>query len=66
MTQIDECGTENFSTPDDSEETVAILGDRWWSQKAKPEGERVSIFLCVIFLKDAMSTQALEVRLLGL
>ena len=38
---------ERFGTLDNSEETIAILGDRWWSQTAKQEGDKTSKqFLC--------------------
>ena len=40
MSKIDECGMEKFSTLDSSEKTIAILGERWWPEKAKQtEGE---------------------------
>ena len=40
--QIDECDTEKFSALDSSEKTIAVLGDRWWPQKAKQQGHRVT------------------------
>ena len=42
VTIIDECDVDNFSTLDSSEKTIAILGDRWWPQKAKQAGDKVS------------------------
>ena len=33
-----ECETEKFGTPDSSDRTIAILGDRWWPQAPKQEG----------------------------
>ena len=42
MRKADECGVEKFSILDDSEKTIATLGDRWWSQTAKREGKKVS------------------------
>ena len=36
MRKIEECGMERFGTLDSSEKTMAILGDRWWLQTAKP------------------------------
>ena len=33
---------EKFGTPDSSEKTIAVLGDRWWPQKAKLEGDKIS------------------------
>ena len=33
---------EKFSTRHSREETIAILGDRWWPQKAKQQGDVIS------------------------
>ena len=41
MRKVDECDMEKFGTLDDSEKTIAILGDRWWPQTAKQEGEKI-------------------------
>ena len=41
MRKIDACDMENFSTLHSSEKTIAILGDRWWPQKAKREGHTI-------------------------
>ena len=38
MRKIDEGGMEKFRALDSSEKTIAVLGDRWWPQKAKQEG----------------------------
>ena len=35
MRKMDECDMEKFGPLDSSEKTIAILGDRLWSQKAK-------------------------------
>ena len=52
MRKIDECDTEKFGTPDSSETTIAILGDRWWPQTAKQEGDKISNrFLCDLWKK---------------
>ena len=50
MRKVDECDMEKFGTLDDSEKTIAILGDRWWPQKAKTgRGHKISKkFLCNI------------------
>ena len=40
MRKTDEYGTEKFGTLDSSEKTIAILGDRWWSQTANRKGIR--------------------------
>ena len=52
MRKRDECDMENFGTFDNSEKTIAILGDRWWTQKTKQEGTKMSKnFLCNIWKK---------------
>ena len=38
MGKIDECDLKELDTLDSSEKTIAILGDRRWSQEAKEEG----------------------------
>ena len=48
MSKIDECGMEKFSTLDSSEKTIAILGDRWWEQKAKQERDMLDKYMYVI------------------
>ena len=42
MREIDECDMEEFDTLDNSEKTIAILGDRWKPQVAKQEGVRLA------------------------
>ena len=44
---------------------MAILGDRWWPQTAKQEGDKISKQFYVICGKSIMSAQMLEVPLLG-
>ena len=53
MRKMDECGMEKFGTlVDSSEKTIAILGDRWWPQTAKQQGDKISKkFLCNIWIK---------------
>ena len=47
MRKLDECDMEEFDRQESSEETIAILGDRWWAQMVKQEGDRISNqFLC--------------------
>ena len=38
MRELDNGDMEGFGELDGSEKTIAILGDRWWSQAAKQEG----------------------------
>ena len=61
MRKIDEFDMEKFGTLDSSEKTIDILGDRWWPQKAKQEGDKIiKKFLCNIYI-NIMSAQMLEV-----
>ena len=39
MRKVHECDMEKFGTLDSSEKVTAILGDRWWPQTAKQEGD---------------------------
>ena len=39
MRKIDEFDMEKFGTLDSSEKTIDILGDRWWPQTAKQQGD---------------------------
>ena len=39
-----ECDMETLGTLDISEKTIAVLGDRWWAQTAKREGDKLIIF----------------------
>ena len=41
MRKIDECDIEGCSTLENREKTIAILGDRWWPQAAKQEGDKI-------------------------
>ena len=48
--EIDECDMGKSGTPDSSGKTIAVLGDRWWPQTAKQEGDKTSKkFLCNIW-----------------
>ena len=52
MRKIDECDMEEFGTLDSNEKTIAVLGDRWWPQKAKQQGDKISAkFLCNVWKK---------------
>ena len=65
MRKLDECDVEEFGRLESSEKTIAIVGDRWWPQTAKQEGDRTGKQLYVIHGRSVMSTQMLEVSLLG-
>ena len=53
MRIIGECDMEKFGAlVIDTEKTIAILGDRWWPQTAKQQGDKISKkFLCNIWEK---------------
>ena len=42
MGEFGECDMEEFVELVSSEKTIAILGDKWWSQAAKQEGNKIS------------------------
>ena len=51
--RIFECGTQFLGLrrppPPAAEKKIAILGDRWWPQKAKQHGDKIGKkFLCNI------------------
>ena len=51
MRKLDGCDMEEFGRLESSEKTIAILGDRWWPQTAKQDGNRISKqFLCSIYI----------------
>ena len=41
MRSIDVCDMEKFGALDSSEKTIAILGDTWWPQTAKLQGNKI-------------------------
>ena len=52
MRKLDVCDMKEFGRLESSEKTIAILGDRWWPQTAKQDGDRISNqFLCSIWKK---------------
>ena len=47
MRKLDVCDVEELGGQENSEKTIAILGDRWCPQTAKQDGDRISKqFLC--------------------
>ena len=49
MRKFDECDMQAFGRLESSEKAIAIVGDRWWSETAKQERNRISKqFLCNI------------------
>ena len=67
MRKMYECGVETFGTLDSSQKTIAILGDRWWPQTAKLEGDQISkkFLLCNTWEKLMNAQKMLDVSLLG-
>ena len=62
MRKIDECDMEKFGTLGSREKTIAILGDGWWPQKAKQEGDKTNKYFNVLYIiygKNVMSAQKL-------
>ena len=52
MRKLDVFDMEEFGRLKSSEKTIAILGDRWWLQTAKQDGDRISKqCLCSIWKK---------------
>ena len=52
MRKLDGCDMYEFDRLESSEKMIAILGDRWWPQTAKQDGDRISKqFLCNIWKK---------------
>ena len=52
MRKLNVCDMEAFSRLENGEKTIAILGDSWWPQTAKQDGDRISKqFLCSIWKK---------------
>ena len=50
--KLDVCDMEEFSKLKSSEKTIAILGDRWWPQTAKQDGDKISKqSLCSVWKK---------------
>ena len=49
MRKTDERDMEEFDTLDSSEKMIAILGDRWWPQATKQEGDKISQKFYVIY-----------------
>ena len=54
-----ECDMEEFGRLEGREKTIAILGDRWWPQTAKQDGDRISREFYVIYGRAVMSAQTL-------
>ena len=42
MRKFDVCDTEEFGRLESGEKTIAVGADRWWPQRAKQDGGRIS------------------------
>ena len=52
MRDMNEDGMKSFEALGSREKTIAILGDRWWPQTAKQEGDKIcKRFLCNVWKK---------------
>ena len=52
MRKLDVRDMEEFGRLESSEKTIAILGDRWWPQTVKQDGDRISKhYVCNIWKK---------------
>ena len=49
----DVCEMEEFGRLENSEKTIAILGDRWWSQTAKQDGYRFKQPVSMQYMEEA-------------
>ena len=59
--EIYECNMREFDTQDSSENTIAILGDRWWPQAARQEGDKIS--KTFLYGNNVVRAQLLEVSI---
>ena len=55
MRKIDKCDMEEFGRLESSDKTIATLGDRWWPQTAKQEGDRKANTFYVIYGRSVLS-----------
>ena len=52
MRKSDVCDMEELGRLENNEKTIAMLGDRWWTQTAKQDGDRISKqFLRILWKK---------------
>ena len=55
MRKLDECDMEEYGRRPSSEKTIAILliGDRWWPQMAKQDGDKIRKQFYVMYIENA-------------
>ena len=52
MREVNEGGLKSFDALDSREKMIAILGDRWWPQMAKQDGDKIcEMFMCNVWKK---------------
>ena len=51
MGGMDECDVEEFGILDSGERTIAMLGDRWWPEAAKQEGDKNSKNALMLYME---------------
>ena len=49
----DKCDGEELGRLESSENTIPILGDRWWPQTAKKHGDRINQTVFMYYMEDA-------------
>ena len=53
MRRLDACDMEEFGRLGNSEKAIAILGDRWWPQTAKQDGEMDKQTVSMKYMEEA-------------
>ena len=65
MREVKEGRIESFDALDSREKTIAILGDRWWPQTAKQDGDKIcKRFLCDVWKKrnERLNVERVSIR----
>lgn len=63
MWDVNEGDMKTFGTRDNSEETITMLGNRWWLQTVDQEGEKISRRLSCSAWKERDGCPNVEVYL---
>ena len=48
MWDLNKSGMESFDALDSREKTIAILGNRWWPQTVKQDGDKICRRSCIV------------------
>ena len=65
MREVKEGGMNLFDALDNRGKTIAILGDRWWPQTAKQDGDKIcKRFLCNVWKKrnERLNVEGVSIR----